>query len=115
MKKINILTLVTFLILMIFVPLMAQDVVDPGGDMSIENIIIYLTPFLVFGVGQLVKLVNKNIKGVWLLMLVAASSGVLAWITDLTSLPDLSWLLQFAYGMLSVVVHQFYKQLKSGN
>lgn len=105
--------IIAFLMLLLFVPLMAQDVT--GSDMNIENIIIYLTPFLVFGVGQLVKLVNKNIKGVWLLMLIAASSGIIAFVTDLTTTPELSWVLQFAYGMLSVVVHQFFKQIKSGN
>lgn len=113
MKKINIRMIIAFLMLLLFVPLMAQNVT--GSDMNIENIIIYLTPFLVFGVGQLVKLVNKNIKGVWLLMLVAASSGIIAFVTDLTTTPELSWVLQFAYGMLSVVVHQFFKQIKSGN
>lgn len=113
MKRINILMIVAFLMLLLFVPLMAQ-VVEPGGGMNIENIIIYLTPFLVFGVGQLAKLVNKNVKGVWLLVIVGTSSGVLAWVVAASAGAE-TWFLQFAYGLLSVVFHQFYKQLKSGN
>ncbi len=114
MKKLNMFIL-TILLILLFIPAlaMAQDV-EPDVGMNVGQIIVYLTPFIVFGVGQLVKLVNDKIKGVWLLVLVGTSSGVLAWITTSAAGAE-TWLLQFAYGMLSVIFHQFYKQIKSGN
>lgn len=81
----------------------------------IEQLIIASTPLIVLGVGELVKLVNKEIKGVWLLMLVAASSGVIAFVEGLILNPDLGNGFIFLYGLLAVFVNQFFKQLNSGN
>ena len=83
--------------------------------MGLEQILLIIQPFLIYGVGELVKLVNKNIKGVYLLLLVGTSSGVLAWVADLVATPDLNALALFGTGLLSIVANQFYKQLKSGD
>ena len=115
MKITNKLMLIAFLMLLVFVPLMAQEVVDPGGDMNIEDVILYLTPFIVFGVGQLVKWVKPKITGTWLLILLGSSSGVLAFLTSLADTPGVPWYFKLGYGLLAVFGHQFYKQIKSGN
>lgn len=116
MKKTNILMIIAFLMLLLIVPVVAQEVVDPGGDMNIEDVILYLTPFIVFGVGQLVKWVKPKITGTWLLILLGSSSGILAFLTSLADTPpDVAWYFKLGYGLLAVVGHQFYKQIKSGN
>lgn len=111
MKKINILILVAFLMLLVFVPLMAQDVT--GGEMGIEQIILYLTPFIVYGAGLVVKLVKPHIPGWAMMGFVGALSAAVVWITNLTLNPDLSVLLQFTFGLLSVFIHQLFKQFSS--
>ncbi len=83
--------------------------------MTIEQIIFNLTPFIVYGVGELIKVVKPKVKGVVLLMVLAASSGIIAWVNELATSPDTSGLLQFGFGLLAIVVNQFFKQLKSGN
>ena len=83
--------------------------------MNTEQILLILLPFVTYGVGELVKLVNKNVKGVYLLLLVGTSSGVLAFVADLVLKPDLSSFALFGVGLLSIVANQFYKQLQSGD
>ena len=83
--------------------------------MGLQEIIFALTPFIVYGVGELIKIIKPKIKGVLLLSLLAASSGIIAWITQLAANLDATWLAQFGFGLLSVFVNQFFKQLKSGN
>ena len=110
--KIKQLLLLIIMVLMI-TPLVAQTV--PEGGMNMEQLILYLTPFLVYAAGELYKLVAPNIKGVLLLVLVSASSGIIAFVTSLAANPEYGWTGQFVLGLMAVVVNQFFKQVKSGD
>jgi len=81
----------------------------------IEQLIIACTPLITLGVGELIKIVKPKITGVFLLLLVGASSGIIAFVDSLAFQTDISSLFIFVYGLLSVVINQFFKQLKSGN
>ncbi len=83
--------------------------------MTLEQVILALTPFAVYVVAELVKWLKPRIKGVALLLLTTTASAVIALVTSIVVGPDASFLTQFAVGMLSLVVNQFYKQWQSGN
>ena len=110
--KIKQLLLLIIMVLMI-TPLVAQTV--PEGGMNMEQLILYLTPFIVYGATEVIKLVKPKIKGVVLLMLLGGSSGIIALVTSLSLNPEYGWTGQFALGLVTVFINQFFKQLKSGN
>lgn len=105
--------LLLIVMVFLFVPLLAQDI--PEGGMNMAQLILYLTPFLVYGAGELYKLVAPSIKGYVLILLVGASSGIVAFVTSLAANPEYGWTGQFLFGLMSVVVNQFFKQVKSGD
>ena len=75
------------------------------------NLVLILTPLVVFGVGELVKLVKPLIPG-WamVMVIIPALSGAVTWASTFIY-EDKSWLVQFGFGLLSVVIHQLTKQL----
>jgi len=81
----------------------------------VEQLIVACTPLIVLAIGELVKWIKESIKGIWLLVIVGSSSAIIAWITQLIANPNLGSFEQFLYGLLAVVIHQFFKQLNSGN
>ena len=81
----------------------------------IQEILIACTPLIVLGIGELIKKIKPKITGVVLLLLVGASSGVIAFVDGLALQTEISSLFVFLYGLLSIVINQFFKQLKSGN
>jgi hypothetical protein len=78
--------------------------------MTIEQILTYLTPFLLLFVTWLVTKVRPLIPGWLTLTFVTIVSAVLAWITQLLATPELSWFWQFILGMVSIIIYQFLKQ-----
>lgn len=97
--------------ILLFTPMM---LFAQGGDedFSVSSIVAKLSPIVVLAVTFLVnKFVNK-ISGVWLLLLATGLSGALAWANTQAGGDDLSWILEFSYSMLAVVLNQFYKQVQ---
>lgn len=86
---------------------MVQDGVDVENPLSI---VAYLTPFIVFGAVQLVKII-KPLVPAWLLgVIVPGISAGVAFLQTATENAD-SWLTQFGLGLAATFVHQIYKQL----
>lgn len=83
--------------------------------MTIEQIIVGLMPFIIYGVTELVKYFKPRITGVALLIFTSTSSAILALVAGIVVSPDAGFLTMFAVNMLTVVVNQFYKQWQSGN
>lgn len=104
--------IVAFLMLLLFVPLMAQDV-EPGGDMDMAKVLEILTPLIVFGAGWLVKKFKPSIPGWATMLVVGALSAAVTWITNLVGNPDLGIFLQFAYGLVSTFIHQLSVQFSA--
>lgn len=83
------------------------------GDLDLANpasLIQLLTPLIVLGTTWIVRKVNPVIPGWATMLVVPLLSAAVSWATTLLDNPDLSWLLQFLYGLLSVFIHQVYKQ-----
>ena len=79
--------------------------------MGIEQIITYLTPFIVFAVAWLVGKFKPLIPGWAMLGVVGLLTSLTTWITNLIGNPDLDWIYQLLYGLLAVVLSQLVKQL----
>lgn len=108
--KTKILTMVLVLFTMVAFASTGQD-----NGTSPANLVLLATPLVVFGVGQLVKLVKPLIPG-WAMVVVVvpALSAAVTWVSTIF-VEDASWLIQFGAGLLSVFVHQLSKQIKSGD
>lgn len=105
--------LLLMVISLIATPLLAQTA--PEGGMNMAQLIIYLTPFIIYGAAETVKVVKPHITGVFLLVFIGASSGMIALVTQLAANPEYGWTGQFFLGLVVVYVNQFFKQWDSGN
>ena len=76
------------------------------------ELVLYLTPVLVWLVTQFVKWVMPKVPGLVILAIAGLLSGVAAFATSLI-VPENSWLLQFLGGLLAVVISQVIFQIKS--
>ena len=103
-----------FTLLLMFIPtlLIAQSDTEPDFS-NPSSIITWLMPLVVLGATHLSKLVLPIIPGWAKMIIVTLISAVITWLTNLAATPDLSFTLQFAYGLLAVFIHQFYKQIKN--
>lgn len=107
-KLIMLILMIASMSLFLFMPLMAQDA--NGDGMSMEQVILYLTPFIVFGVGKLVKLVTPKIPGWAMLSVVGVLSAAVAWVTTWAANPEFSSWEQFFAGLLAVVINEVYRR-----
>lgn len=74
------------------------------------TIVQWLTPFIVLAATWLIKVAKPVIPGWATMLIVTAISAAVTWASTLLENPDLSWLQQFAYGLLAVFINQSYKQ-----
>jgi hypothetical protein len=109
MKNIKYLLLLAFLTPML---VLAQDG-STGG--SAENIVLWLTPFIVLGATALIKVVKPLIPGWATLIVVTGLSAAVAWVSELTVGGDASFIIRVGAGLLSVVIHQIYRQFNQAN
>lgn len=81
--------------------------------MSQEQIIMAITPFLVFAVTELVKFLAPKLPG-WAIVsvIVPLISAVLSWVGTLIS-PEATWLVNLFVGLLSTFLFELKKQLAS--
>lgn len=76
----------------------------------VNEILTYATPLIVLGVSYLVGKIKPLIPGWAMLLVVSGLATAVTFIVQLTSSPDLTFLQQLLYGMIAVVIQQFYKQ-----
>ncbi len=112
MKRINILTLVVFVILLTFVPLMAQDVTEQPD--WVMKIVEALMPLILLAVVSVSKLKNE-IPGILMLVVIGGLSAVATFFVNLAGEPSVPWYLYLVYNTSGTFFHQLYKQLESGN
>jgi len=81
--------------------------------MGAEELVLYLTPFVVWAVTAAIKKwILPNVSGfVITSFIVPALSAVATWIASQV-VPELSWLQNFLLGFGGVFVHEFIKQLQ---
>lgn len=80
------------------------------------NIIEWLTPLVVLGATHVIRLVKPLIPGWATMLVVTLLSMAVAWITSLLSdTTEMSFIAQTLYGLLAVVINQFYRQFTGGN
>jgi len=79
-------------------------------EMGIEQILTYLTPFIVWLVTWVVGKVVPLIPGWLKLTVVTIVSAVLTWVLQIIGNPELSIVLQFVLGFLAVFVAEFLNQ-----
>ena len=78
--------------------------------MGLEQILTYLTPFLVFGATWIATKIQPLIPGWLILTVVTILSAILTWVTQIIGNPDQSIIIQFLLGMIAVVISQIIKQ-----
>lgn len=107
MRNFKNLVIVTFMLFVYGSALALGQEVDPSDAGSV---VAYLTPFIVFGAVQVVKLIKPLIP-IWILgIIVPGLSAAVAFLQTATDNAD-SWLIQFGLGLAATFVHQIYKQL----
>lgn len=111
--KTKLLTLALMLIGFSSFALTGSTIVNELDPASPVDLVVILTPIIVFGVGELVKLISPLIPG-WAMVVVVvpALSGAVTWASTLLT-DQGSWLVQFGFGLLSVFIHQLSKQLQA--
>jgi len=75
--------------------------------MELQELLTYLTPFVVFIATAIVKWAKPLIPGWMTLMVVTVFSALLTFVNDLLSTPDETWLIRFLLGMGAIVLSQF--------
>ena len=82
--------------------------------MDINQLLVWLMPFVVWAVTALVTKYKPSIPG-WaiLTVIVPLLSGTLTLITQWLAVPGQSWLIQFLLGLLAVVISQLRIQLSA--
>lgn len=78
--------------------------------MTIEQVILYLTPFLVWAASWIIAKITPLIPGWAMLAVVGVISGVLTYLTQLLANPEIDWWQQLLFGLLAVLVDQIKKQ-----
>ena len=81
--------------------------------MGAEELVLYLTPFIVWAVTAILKKwILPNVSGfVVTTFVVPLLSGLATWVAS-QILPELSWLQNFLFGFAGVFIHEFIKQLQ---
>jgi len=75
--------------------------------MELQELLTYLTPFVVFIATGIVRWAKPLIPGWMTLMVVTVFSALLTWVTELIAAPGQTWLLQFLLGLGSIILSQF--------
>jgi hypothetical protein len=80
--------------------------------MTVELILAILTPLIVFGVTQLVKLLMPKLTGAGIVgFVVPLLSLIQSWVATAIK-PDMSYWMLVLLGLLAVFVNELYKQFK---
>lgn len=103
------------LILLVVFPVMGFALQETGDNSIVETILVAVTPLIVMSVTELFKWMLPKLPGIVVLIMATVWSSVIAWAYTLLDGNDLSWLEQFLYGLLAIVVDQFGTQLKNRN
>lgn len=112
MKRVHLLLLVFAL----FLPLGIYAQTDGGVDINDPaSVVAYLTTFITLAAVWAVKKLKLPIEGQWTLLIAAALSAIVTFITNKLGNPDLSWLAQFGLGLASTFVHQMYLYFTGSN
>lgn len=75
-----------------------------------------LAPIITLGVTYLIRLIVPLIPGWMTMLVVTLLSMAVAWIAQkLDGLGDMSFLAQVGYGLLAIVINQFYRAFTGGN
>jgi len=78
--------------------------------MDIQQILTYLTPFLVLAGTWIALKLLPLIPGWLTITVVTILSAILTYLAQLSGSPDLVWYAQFGYGMLAIVLSQIIRQ-----
>ena len=83
--------------------------------MTVEQIVLILTPLVVFGVTEFLKFILPKLSG-WIIVsiLVPLVSLAAAWVTSLTGVGGDFWA-QTGVGLLAVFVNELIRQLRQIN
>ena len=94
--------------------LMAQDLQSPDMSVLVGNLIVAVTPLLIWYSAKVSKLAKK-IPGILMLTVIALLSGALTFVTNLWTDPGAVWYFQLGYGLLATFIDQIVRQIKSGD
>lgn len=78
--------------------------------MDLQQILVYLTPFLILLATWIFNKIQPLVPGWLTVTLVTVLSAALTWIMQFATTPDLQWYWQFILGMVSIVLYQVIKQ-----
>lgn len=88
----------------------------PEGGITAGWLLTTLAPLITLGVTYLIRLAKPLIPAWATVLVVAGLSTAVTWIADLLgALGDVSFFEQFVYGLLSIVINQFYRAFTGGN
>jgi hypothetical protein len=81
--------------------------------MDAVQLITTLTPLIVWLVTWIIRKYLSTMPG-WVIttLVVPALSAIVAWVSSALGSTELTWLMQFGYGLLAVFVNEFIKQIK---
>lgn len=88
----------------------ATNTIQDPDTTTAADIVTWATPFVVLAVTWLVRVAKPIIPGWATMFVVTGISAAVTWASTLLDNPDLSWIQQFGFGLLSVFLHQLYKQ-----
>lgn len=78
--------------------------------MSLEEVLVYLTPFFVMLGTWIFNKVSPLVPGWLVVTFVTILTALITYIYQLLATPDLAWYWQFALGMLAITLNQVVKQ-----
>ena len=82
----------------------------------IQTLIGLLTPLVVYGVTEIVKITLPAIKGWGIVAIVVPALGFAATlVTNLVTTAGPAWYVQFGLSLLAVFVNEMLRQVKQGN
>ncbi len=112
MKRTNILMLIAFMLLILVVPLMAQD----AGEQPewVLKLVEAAMPLVLLGVAAVTKLKDK-IPGIYMLIVMGVLSAVATWFMNMAGEPSVPWYFYIVYNLSGTFFHQLKKQWSSGN
>ena len=74
--------------------------------MELDQIIVYLTPFIIWLAGFIVVKVKPLIPGWLMLTVIAGLTSAVTYLTQTFTNPDLNWIWQFLLGLFAILIAQ---------
>ena len=114
-KSIKNYLIMTFLLLLT-VTAYATSVQDiPEEGITAGYLLTMLAPIITLGLTSIIRKIQPKISAMWTVLVVAGLSVAVTWVASMMgALEDSSLLVQFGWGLLAIVINQFYRAFSGG-